>query len=216
MQESTSREKILKKIRAALISKSANPDPRLDFDKPIFRMNDDVPELIFARNFRDAGGQFVFCADMYEFAESLLTLAQLKRWKMLVAPEPRLAGFLEQCEFPVDHDAKAVAPGTAAVTLCEALVARTGSVLVSSGQAAGRTLPVYAPAHVVVAFSDQILDDLRDGLLLMKSRYGDKQPSSLTFITGPSRTADIGNELVHGAQGPSELFLFLIDNRAGW
>jgi len=47
MQESTTREKMLKKIRNALISKTANPYHNLDFDSPVFRMNDDVPELIF-------------------------------------------------------------------------------------------------------------------------------------------------------------------------
>ena len=216
MQESTSREKVLKKIRAALISKSANPDPRLDFDKSIFRMNDDVPELIFASNFRNSGGQFVFCTDIYELAESLLTLAQLKRWQGLVVPEATLADFLEQCEFPVNRDHTAVGPGKPAVTLCESLIARTGSILVSSGQTAGRALPVAGPAHIVVAFTEQIVDDMKDALALMRTRYGDKQPSSMTFITGPSRTADIGNELVFGALGPSELYVFLIDKPVGW
>lgn len=216
MQESTSREKVLKKIRAALLSKSPNPDPRLDFDKSVFRMNEDVPELSFARNFRDAGGQFVFCNDVFEFAENLLTLAQLKRWKGLVSTEAPLAGFLEQCEFPITRDSGVLNPSYAAVTLCEALIVRTGSILVSSSQASGRVLPAFSTFHVVVAFTDQIVDDMKDGFAVLKQRYGDKQPSSVTFITGPSRTADIGNELVYGAQGPSELFLFLIDKRAGW
>jgi L-lactate dehydrogenase complex protein LldG len=60
MQESTTREKVLKKIRNALISKTNNPYPNLDFDSPVFRMNEEVPELQFAKAFRDAGGQFVF------------------------------------------------------------------------------------------------------------------------------------------------------------
>ncbi|HEX5003012.1 MAG TPA: LUD domain-containing protein [Bacteroidia bacterium] len=216
MQESTSREKILKKIRAALISKSANPYPHLDFDKQIFRMNDDVPELIFARNFRDAGGNFVFCSDILEFAENLLTLAQLKSLQGIVCVENSIAGFLEQCEFPVHRDTSLVSSSQAAVTLCESLVARTGSILVSSGQASGRLLPSFVPVHIVVAFTNQLVDDIQDGLQLLKKKYGDKQPSSFTFITGPSRTADIGNELVKGAQGPGELYLFLIDKSPNW
>jgi len=216
MQESTSREKVLKKIRAALISKSANPYPHLDFDKQIFRMNDDVPELIFARNFRDAGGNFVFCSDLLEFAENLLTLAQLKSWQGIVCVENSLAGFLEQCEFPVNRNSDLISTSQAAITLCDSLVARTGSILVSSGQSSGRLLPSFVPVHVVVAFTNQLVDDIQDGLQLLKKKYGDKQPSSFTFITGPSRTADIGNELVTGAQGPGELYVFLIDKPANW
>jgi len=211
MQESTPREKVLKKIRAALISKTPNPYPNLDFDSPVFRMNDDVPELIFARAFRESGGNFVFCSDMLEFAEKLLLLAQDNRWKGLVCAEPNLFDFLQQCEFPVVSDMNAVAGGSVAVTTCECLVARTGSIMVSSAQAGGRSMPLFAPAHVVVAFPNQLVDDLKDAFHFMQSKYKEQQPSSVTFITGPSRTADIGNETVIGAQGPREVYLFLVD-----
>ncbi len=211
MQESTTREKVLKKIRSALISKTANPYPNLDFDSPVFRMNDDVPELIFAQAFREAGGQFVFCTSMLEFAEALLNLAQSKKWTRLLCLENELSHFLEQCEFPLNYDPASVTDTHASVTLCECLVARTGSILVSSAQTSGRGIPLFTPAHVVVAFPDQMVDDLKDAFNFMKAKYKEQQPSSSTFITGPSRTADIGNELVTGAQGPAELYLFLVD-----
>lgn len=211
MQESTTREKVLKKIRNALISKTANPYPNLDFDSQVFRMNDDVPELIFARAFREAGGNFVFCADMLEFAENLLNLAQKGNWRNLLCVESGLLNFLQQCEFPVTNDFSRITEGLVTVTQCECLVARTGSILVSSAQASGRSLPLFTPVHVVVAFPNQLVDDLRDAFQLMQSRYQDQQPSSVTFITGPSRTADIANQTVIGAQGPSEVYLFLVD-----
>lgn len=213
MQESTTREKVLKKIRSALISKTPNPYPNLDFDSPVFRMNDEVPELIFAQAFREAGGNFVFCETMLDFAEGLLNLAQEKKWSRLLSVEEQLAGFLEQCEFPVNRDPESVASGHAAVTFCECLVARTGSILVSSAQTSGRGIPMFTPVHVVVAYPDQLVDDIKEALALLKSRYKDNFPSSATFITGPSKTADIGNELVTGAQGPSEVYLFLVDRK---
>ncbi|MBL0070871.1 MAG: LUD domain-containing protein [Bacteroidetes bacterium] len=71
----------------------------------------------------------------------------------------------------------------------------------------------FTPVHVVVAFPDQLVDDLKDAFNFIKSKYKDQQPSATTFITGPSRTADIGNELVTGAQGPAEVYLFLVDKR---
>jgi L-lactate dehydrogenase complex protein LldG len=175
-------------------------------------MNDDVAELIFDREFKITGGQFVFCSDMLEFAEGLLNLAQSKKWDHLVCVDDKLNSFLNQCEFPVITDINAVAKSQAAITSCECLVARTGSILVSSAQESGRSIPVYTPAHVVVAYTSQFVDDIRDALQLMKLKYGDQQPSSVTFITGPSCTADIGNEKVIGAQGPGELYLFLVDN----
>jgi len=211
MQESTTREKVLKKIRNALISKTANPYPNLDFDSPVFRMNDDVQELIFAQAFREAGGNFVFCTSMLEFAEELLNLAQSKKWTRLLCVEKELSHFLEQCEFPINYDPATITSTQASVTLCECLVARTGSIMVSSAQTAGRGIPMYTPAHVVVAFPGQLVDDLKDAFSFIKNKYKEQQPSFMTFITGPSKTADIGNELVTGAQGPSEVYLFLVD-----
>jgi L-lactate dehydrogenase complex protein LldG len=213
MQESTTREKVLKKIRAALISKTPNPYPNLDFDSPVFSMTDDAPELVFAQAFRQTGGQFVFCASQLEFAEALLNLAQSNRWPELLCVEPVLHRFLDQCEFPLSNDPGHVTRTPVAVTFCECLVARTGSIMVSSSQASGRSIPLFTPVHVVVAFPDQLVDDIRDAFQFLKNKYGNNLPSSATFITGPSRTADIGNELVVGAQGPAELYLFLVDQR---
>jgi L-lactate dehydrogenase complex protein LldG len=87
--------------------------------------------------------------------------------------------------------------------------------MVSSAQSSGRGLPLFSPVHIVVAFPDQFVDDLKDAFSFLKLKYQDNQPSSTTFITGPSCTSDIGNETVIGAQGPSELYLFLID-KAAW
>lgn len=211
MQESTTREKVLKKIRNALISKTANPYPNLDFDSPVFRMNDEIPELIFAQAFKEAGGQFIFCNTMLDFAESLLNLAQIKKWTKLLCVESPLYKFLDECEFPLSSDPSSISSTHASVTLCECLVARSGSIMVSSAQTSGRGIPIYTPVHIVVAFPNQLVDDLKEAFAFLKSKYKDAIPSSSTFITGPSRTADIGNELVTGAQGPSELYLFLVD-----
>src|SRR3546814_3121203 len=87
-------------------------------------------------------------------------------------------------------------------SLCEALIARNGSVLMSSAQSSGRRLSVFPHAHIVVAWSGQLVTDLKDGFRLLKEKYGDKVPSYTGIITGPSRTADIEKTLVLGAHGP--------------
>ena len=102
----------------------------------------------------------------------------------------------------------------AGLTLCEALIARTGSILMSSKQAAGRGLSLFPPVHLVLAYPSQILPGLQDGLKFLKNKYEDKLPSMITLATGPSRTADIEKTLVTGAHGPKEVFVFLVDNPA--
>ena len=76
---------------------------------------------------------------------------------------------------------------------------------------AGRRLSIYPPVHIVLAYTSQLVPDLKDAFALLKSKYGNQIPSMITNVTGPSRTADIEKTLVLGAHGPKELFVFLLD-----
>ncbi|WP_223284941.1 LutC/YkgG family protein [Hymenobacter qilianensis] len=100
----------------------------------------------------------------------------------------------------------------AGLTTCEALVARTGSILVSAASAAGRRLSIYPDQHLVLARTSQIVPDIGDALGVVTKRYGDRLPSMISLTTGPSRTADIEKTLVLGAHGPRSLVLFLLDD----
>ena len=91
------------------------------------------------------------------------------------------------------------------VSECDALIAQTGSVLVTSRSAGGRALSVLPPHHVVLAQRDQLVPDLPAAFDLVKKKYADNYPSMISFITGPSRTGDIERILVLGAHGPKKL-----------
>jgi len=89
-------------------------------------------------------------------------------------------------------------------------VARTGTIVLSA-HSNGRTPSVYAPVHVCIAHTRQLVYDVRDALQLIKDRYAGQLPSLITFASGPSRTADIEKTLVTGVHGPKEVYLFLLD-----
>jgi len=94
----------------------------------------------------------------------------------------------------------------AGITECDALIAQTGSVLITSRSAGGRALSVLPPHHVVVAHREQLLADLPTAFRLLKIRYAaSSYPSFISLITGPSRTGDIERVLVLGAHGPKKL-----------
>lgn len=98
----------------------------------------------------------------------------------------------------------------AGVTACEALIAQTGSVLVTNRGCGGRALSVLPPHHIVIASVDQVLPDMLAGFDLLKERYGDTPPSLISFITGASRTGDIERILVLGAHGPKRLTIWIV------
>ena len=97
------------------------------------------------------------------------------------------------------------------ITGCEYLVARTGSIVMSAAQSSGRSASVYAPIHICIAYTGQIVYDIKDALQGAKEKYGNDLPSLITFATGPSRTADIEKTLVVGVHGPKEVYLFLVE-----
>jgi L-lactate dehydrogenase complex protein LldG len=206
----TSKEKLLKKIRKALLERRDNPYPNLE-DLPLYPAEEEIPEVIFAEAFSAVAGQFIFCEDEIQFIEELLTLAEERNWRKIYCWEPTLQDMLKQYEYPFFETDKDFDQAEVGFTLCEALIARNGSIMVSNGNAAGRRLSIYPNVHIVLAYTSQLVMDLKDGFALLKKKYGNSLPSMISNITGPSRTADIEKTLVLGAHGPKELFVFLLD-----
>ena len=96
------------------------------------------------------------------------------------------------------------------ITECDALVAQTGSVLVTSHSAGGRALSCLPPHHIVVSRASQLVADLPAAFELLQQKYAANYPSMISFITGPSRTGDIERILVLGAHGPKRLTIFCL------
>ena len=210
MKETTSKEKILKKIRKALLEKRDNPYPNLE-DLPLYEDYSDFLEVLFAEQFTAVSGQFVFCEDEMQFIENLLQLAQERSWRKIYCWEPELQNILSQYEYPFYSTDTDFLQAEVGITLCESLIARNGSIMVTNAQAGGRRLSIYPHVHIVLAYTSQLVLDLKDGLKLIKDKYQEHLPTMISNITGPSRTADIEKTLVLGAHGPKELLVFLID-----
>jgi L-lactate dehydrogenase complex protein LldG len=98
----------------------------------------------------------------------------------------------------------------ATVSLCEGLVALTGSVLVSSGGCGGRGISVVAPCHIVVTHAGQLFPDLESAVARAREIAFDN--SYVGLITGCSRTSDIEKKLIIGAHGPQRLVVILQTN----
>jgi L-lactate dehydrogenase complex protein LldG len=206
----TSKEKLLKKIRKALLEKRDNPYPNLE-DLHHYPQNDEILEVVFAQEFTAISGQFVFCEDEVQFIENLLNLADQNKWHKIYCWEPALQDILTRYDYPFFETDKDFDQAEVGLTLCEVLIARNGSILLSNANMAGRRLSIYPPVHIVLAYTSQLVLDLKDGFKHIKSKYGNQLPSMITTVSGPSRTADIEKTLVLGAHGPKELFVFLLD-----
>ena len=212
MQERSTREKILKNIRKALIRQRSEPFPNIDWDKSVYAESASGPEETFANEFKSIGGHFVFCESEVDFLDQLVELSVQSGWKKITCLEKEICEKLDKIDFPYIIDEKNFEEGIAAITSCEALVARLGCVIVSSKTESGRRLVVVPTTHIVLAYTSQLVPDLKDALNRIKDKYGSHLPSYIACLAGPSRTADIEKTLVTPAHGPKDIFVFLIDD----
>jgi L-lactate dehydrogenase complex protein LldG len=210
MNVSASKEKILKKIRKALSESTPIPFPESEGQQPVFAEPAQELELLFAEEFTHLLGKFVFCIDESELVKQLHDLINAKQWKKLFSKEPAINSLLAKHGLTTDSSTS-LETADASITSCECLVARTGSVLLSSAQEHGRTASVFTPVHICIAYTSQLVYDIKDALQFVRDKYQQQLPSLLSFATGPSRTADIEKTLVVGVHGPKEVYVFLVD-----
>lgn len=205
MAVSPARENILKKIRQALNNPVPLPFPHSEGTQPVFKPAQEDLAVQFAEEFTRLQGRFAFCTDVHDLKLQLQQLLVEKNWTKIFFKEEKIASLFNINSYPN------LASCEIAVTGCEYLVARTGTVVMSTAQQSGRTTSVYAPVHICVAYSNQVVYDIKDALQMLKEKYTGKLPSLITFASGPSRTADIEKTLVTGVHGPKEVYCFLVE-----
>jgi L-lactate dehydrogenase complex protein LldG len=94
------------------------------------------------------------------------------------------------------------------ITGADWCVCDCAAIALMTGPGHGRAVSLVPSIHVAVIALDQLLLDLPELYAQLESI--DDFPCSMNFISGPSKTADIEAQLVHGAHGPREMHLFII------
>lgn len=213
MYEPRTKDIILGKIREALAKPAPFMPATPDFTSSIHPEPVDDLSIVFATNFVNNLGTFIYCESEEDFYDQLFIFKKEKNINFLFIWESDLKNKLHTAGIVFNEDEdNFIKNAEAGLTTCEALIARTGSILVSGSTESGRRLSIYPEKHLVVAYASQLFPDIKDGLAFVRAKYKPKFPSMLSLVSGPSRTADIEKTLVMGAHGPKELILFLIDD----
>lgn len=203
MAVTPAKENILKRIRQALSHPVPLPFPQSEGANSVFHPANDSLDVVFAQEFISTQGKFSFCLSEDEMTEQLKQLIAGKQWTKIYCNTDK---WNEKFSNTIS-----LASCDASITGCEFLVARTGTIVMSAAQQSGRTVSVYAPVHICIAYTSQLVYDVKDALQSLKEKYAGNIPSLITFATGPSRTADIEKTLVTGVHGPKEVYCFLVE-----
>ncbi len=99
------------------------------------------------------------------------------------------------------------------ITSADYCIAETGTLVLKTAPGNERIVSLLPSIHVAVIKLEQLIADFKElYTLLDKNLENDPEwiENGMTFITGPSKTADIEATMVHGAHGPRELYIYVV------
>ena len=92
------------------------------------------------------------------------------------------------------------------ITTAQAAIAETGTLVLDSTQERHRLVSLVPPVHIAIVDASKIFETLNEAVAFI---HKNEISPAVTFITGPSRTADIELTLTVGVHGPQELYVII-------
>jgi L-lactate dehydrogenase complex protein LldG len=111
---------------------------------------------------------------------------------------------LETATAPLERD------GDVAVTGCYAGVAEAGALVVLSAPDHPTEANVLAETHIVVMDYSSVVETFESLWSRLAADFPDSLPRTMSFIVGPSRTADLGVPSRLGAHGPARVHIIIV------
>jgi len=158
---------------------------------------------LFKENVESVAGHCVITTDVTDVLRQIIT--DLGAQRIAISDAPELAGF------GVVPDASDLFSFEVGITRAQAGIAETGTLVLDSSCERNRLVSVVPPVHIAILRASRIYATLADVLAMLQS--APELSPTITFITGPSRTADIELTLTIGVHGPQELYV-IIDESA--
>ncbi|GAB7388768.1 lactate utilization protein [Bacillaceae bacterium] len=175
----------------------------------------------FLENWRKNGGEALRFPEFAAAGEFIADLCRRMGAKSLIRhDQPELAALalaakLPQAEITVwrqgaEEDLLAKAAGAdIGIVLADYAVAHTGSVVAMSGPGKGRAVSLLPTAFVALVKAENVKTKLGD-VMRELSGMNDRLPAGVHFISGPSRSADIENDLTIGVHGPGIVYALVV------
>ena len=123
---------------------------------------------------------------------------------------PALAALNWQAAGLTMEDRPTLGSDQVGVTGCFCAIAETGTLLLTSSATTPNAASLLPATHIAIVNASRIVQGMEEAWNLLRAEL--KQlPRACSFISGPSRTADIEQTLVIGAHGPYRVHIILVD-----
>jgi L-lactate dehydrogenase complex protein LldG len=138
-----------------------------------------------------------------------------ERVRSLVGAKPVLAWDGDRLPYAVDSVLSSAVRGSSpreeqasaeiGVTGCDGAIAETGSLVLLSGRGRSRTVSLLPPVHLALVRPQDLHFSM--GEFFARTGAPGGEEACCTFVTGPSRTADIELTLTLGVHGPGKVIV---------
>lgn len=196
-------------IREALDQRLAAPRRGIELQRT--KQNHAGLIELFATMAEKAAANVVRLASEEEIGDAIA--AVLKQHNLpaaaVVSPELKGIDWAKQKMLDIRFD-RAANEDLVSVTPAHAGIAETGTLMLMSAPERPTTLNFLPDTHIVVLKAKDIVATYEDGWDRWRSSHKDGPPRTANFVTGPSRTGDIEQQLLLGAHGPRRLVILLV------
>jgi len=174
----------------------------------------------FETELEKLGGKFYVASDANEIADRILKIASqnncvnIVKQRINIDNEEHINQFLVNHGFTIVGLEEASDPisilnkADVAVTRADMLIAETGTLVASTHTDITKLASCLPRIHVVIALEDDIVRTHHDATAYLRKQF--ESPGSVSFISGPSRTADIEMKLILGVHGPHQVHVIIL------
>ena len=186
--------------------KSKKKDESESGESPLPNIGSD--DLIFAKNFTNSGGRFIFIDEINSTKEVFEKIFKENQWnpENVCSLDTNVAKNLQIRSIrKIDNEnVKAL------VTECEFLISNTGRILICNKQIKSNKIEDLPSVLIVLAKSNQFVSDVSEGMTKLKSKYKSNFPANITTLNVKNKLNE-DNFLTYG-NSAKDIYLILSDD----
>tara|TARA_Y100000768_G_scaffold365376_1_gene326623 strand:+ start:849 stop:1430 length:582 start_codon:yes stop_codon:yes gene_type:complete len=186
--------------------KSKKKDESESGESPLPNIGSD--DLIFAKNFTNSGGRFIFIDEINSTKEVFEKIFKENQWnpENVCSLDANVAKNLQIRSIrKIDNEnVKAL------VTECEFLISNTGRILICNKQIKSNKIEDLPSVLIVLAKSNQFVSDVSEGMTQLKSKYKSNFPANITTLNVKNKLNE-DNFLTYG-NSAKDIYLILSDD----
>ena len=210
---SDARQAILSSIRSHLSASVPDEKHENPVQNPVILSKTRSELELFKESVEAVNGRYIVVNSDADIADALSRIiTDLKAQRLAISDNPEVERLLNLTDLEIEE--LGVAPNAhdifhfdVGITTAQAAIAETGTLVLDSASERHRLVSLVPPVHIALVNASTICQTVGEALTLLRK---EKEISpAVTFITGPSRTADIELTLTVGVHGPQELYVIV-------